>query len=425
MQTDKPGSLSDKFNGFGAAPSDALWNAVEASLDKSETKKRRFVWWWFAGLAAGISLLFLGYRLGYNNGLQTISTINTESNNEIATQQPQSDLSDSINISLHENRIINEDQISSLQTNNNNSVNTNNSDENRILKSERDLNNKEENIKQPENSSSYQLSLMNEPHRINYLPFNQIPFLPNSIHAKTQQIGLAETSTITQTPIIPHTKNGHWEISFFAHHYASEIDMIMAKEDQNLSPSFDALTSENTANNLESFSNNQNELDADLKRPFSINLSAGYHFRNRFFVESGLGFNLIKSSRELNDGVNSIINTNYFSLSIPLNLGYNIVQRDRFEWQIKTGIFNEIPFYEKSVQSNFLSVNFNSQKQFTSGYLFGVTGGSVLSFRILSHLNLGMEIGYRRYFYQQFNSINPVLKKNSWLNLGVGLTYSL
>ncbi|MBK9190104.1 MAG: hypothetical protein IPM77_00665 [Crocinitomicaceae bacterium] len=68
MQTDQPGSLKDKFGGFGAAPTDQLWNAIENKLDQKEKKRRGAFWWWFTSMAAGLTFLFLVFRFGYELG---------------------------------------------------------------------------------------------------------------------------------------------------------------------------------------------------------------------------------------------------------------------------------------------------------------------------------------------------------------------
>ena len=47
MQTNQPGSLKDRFENFGSAPSAGLWNAIESSLGDEKKKRRGFFWWWF------------------------------------------------------------------------------------------------------------------------------------------------------------------------------------------------------------------------------------------------------------------------------------------------------------------------------------------------------------------------------------------
>ena len=46
--SDKRGGLGERFEGFGAAPSDQLWGNISAQLDEKNGKKR-VVWWWFFG----------------------------------------------------------------------------------------------------------------------------------------------------------------------------------------------------------------------------------------------------------------------------------------------------------------------------------------------------------------------------------------
>ena len=65
------GSLHNKFNDFGAAPSENVWSGIEKSLDNKK-KKRVVVIWWTTGLAAAFLVLF-----GIKSFYKTSSTIET------------------------------------------------------------------------------------------------------------------------------------------------------------------------------------------------------------------------------------------------------------------------------------------------------------------------------------------------------------
>src|SRR5687768_7733143 len=97
MQTDKPGSLGDKFDGFGAAPTDQLWNSIASSLDQKEKKKRGAFWWWFGGIAASVALLFGIYQLGYQAGKSESAT--TVTPDPVYAQNPDGLITEDIAVS--------------------------------------------------------------------------------------------------------------------------------------------------------------------------------------------------------------------------------------------------------------------------------------------------------------------------------------
>ena len=71
------GSLHNKFNDFGATPTENVWAGIEKSLDNKK-KKRVLVIWWSTGLAAAVLVLF-GLKSFYNT--TTNSKINQHNNN--------------------------------------------------------------------------------------------------------------------------------------------------------------------------------------------------------------------------------------------------------------------------------------------------------------------------------------------------------
>src|SRR5687768_8086500 len=99
MQTDKPGSLRDKFGGFGAAPTDQLWDSIAASLDQKEKKRRGAFWWWFGGLAAVLVLIFSVYQIGYHFGKQEMEAAESTASNQLTEQNQSNQKTDELVVS--------------------------------------------------------------------------------------------------------------------------------------------------------------------------------------------------------------------------------------------------------------------------------------------------------------------------------------
>ena len=56
------GGLHNKFEGFGAAPSDQLWDSIASNLDQKK-RKRAIFWWWFGSGLFAATTLFIGLNL--------------------------------------------------------------------------------------------------------------------------------------------------------------------------------------------------------------------------------------------------------------------------------------------------------------------------------------------------------------------------
>ncbi|NRA13271.1 MAG: hypothetical protein HRT57_15095, partial [Crocinitomicaceae bacterium] len=60
--------VSERFDGFGDNPSDAVWENIESNLDGDKKRRRAIIWW---TVAAGVALSALAYNFTSWNGVGT------------------------------------------------------------------------------------------------------------------------------------------------------------------------------------------------------------------------------------------------------------------------------------------------------------------------------------------------------------------
>lgn len=84
MQEDRP--LASRFEGFEAAPSDAIWGNIEAGL--SEKRKRRAFFWWFWGSAAVLVLSLGIYKMAASStNLETARATQLRGKSQVKNKQ--------------------------------------------------------------------------------------------------------------------------------------------------------------------------------------------------------------------------------------------------------------------------------------------------------------------------------------------------
>ena len=75
--------LSERFEGFGSAPSDAVWTGIEHALDGDERKRRFIIWFTAAAAILAIGITTLLFALGNHNygPVESLNYISRENGN--------------------------------------------------------------------------------------------------------------------------------------------------------------------------------------------------------------------------------------------------------------------------------------------------------------------------------------------------------
>lgn len=421
MQTDQPGSLKDKFGGFGAAPTDQLWSKIENKLDQKERKKRGAFWWWFSGVAAGLTFLFLVFRFGYELGKNANEQVLTQKQEEklsneglsqdtnMNTQEQQVDdavldNSDKLLEDKNENKLNFSDSKNNLPEPNQNNKDTN----------EPEIKIVEQNVKVPLKKEI--LTDVNVLSKMNGTPINRI----DNNHDVPFEMNLIAVERKPST--------GKWEIGFSAGSLASlESHNEKYLADQNLLTAPDNLNQENAIQGLEFASyNSLTETVAKIYRPLFFEFNASRSIGKRWNIASGLGFNYITAISRYSAGSMESVRSKFWSVSVPVIASYDLIKRDKFSFSAGAGLNYEIPFLQTIRASYFSTFEaMTTTRSFCKGYMISAVFKPEFGFRLNENVSLGVSPLLRYYFHQSLQSDVPLLKRDYWLGLNVGLTWKL
>lgn len=436
MQTNEPGSLQNKFQDFGSAPSEQLWNNIAANLDEDKKRKGAF-WWWFVGAAAIVVLFFGVYQLGYNAGVsegdsqmvkyETPTPITIETNEKIPNPNIQSPNESNQQTEILSNQN-NDEQNSETITN---SLNENSETE----KSEHHTNN----LNIAENSNVNEIDVTpnhsvihpienNEP-IYTLLNFEAEKFPPSEIskikHSLSEPQLIAEPMVIIENP----TPKNKWEMGFSVgtlKGFQSSNQNMLADSSASLT-TFDNLDQNNSieGTGISSFSN-LSESQVNITRPLQLEMTIARDFGKRWNFQTGLSFGFLSSNNHYSSGSITNVRSRFLSIGIPIHLNYDIVQRQRFSFYSGFGANYEMPFFESVKTSYSVSaLESTSTKDFTKGYM--ISGQLNVGFRynLNQKLTLDFRPNLRYYIHQSMQSVYPALERKIWAGASLGLVWQL
>jgi len=454
MQTNEPGSLQNKFQDFGAAPTEQLWNSIATNLDEKK-KRRGAFWWWFIGAAAFVTLLFGVYQLGYNDGAKenhaevvrnkNQSRYLTGSNTKIQNALVQENSNNKIhNETLIENETTSDQNLENLvKKNNDNNLLPKNENEslrnNSINNSAKSSDLKNINTKNKEiESTIIAETVIIQPNSINreastnenFLLTNDVNKIPNPSFPKIEQT--YSHPQLMLEPLVqiekPTPKN-HLEIGF-------NIGTLkgLNTNDQNLvqDPSLSLFSADNldATNTIEgtglaSFSN-LSESQVNIRRPIQFEFTIERNIKKRGHFQTGLTLGMLFSNNFYSSGGVSSVHSKFLSIGIPLHFNFDLIQRNRFSIYTGIGVNYEVPVFE-SVKTSYSTSALESfsTKNFTKGYMISAQLNTGFRFQINQSLKLDFRPNLRYYIHQSLKSVYPALERKIWIGASLGLVWQL
>lgn len=451
MQNKLPGSLQDKFQDFGSAPSEQLWNNIEANLDKDK-KRRRVIWWWFLGAAAVVTLFFGVYQLGYKAGVSENDSAFVNKKIQNSNHEIQNDTNGEFQNSNNQNPNENGQQnsISSEQNLANQNNDEHNSENDTDLKNNPEQISSNNNIDKSNNLQTTKIpqknrqhsdiveSVINEPDVV--IP-EKFTLEDNSFNNEIKKFAVPEIATIDQSISEPHINfeppveiqnlrsKKHWEIGFnfgtligtnaFAENTSYDSNLTIAAPDD--------LNTENSINGtgISAFSS-LSETTAKIFRPIQAEFTIAHKIGHRWNFQSGLGLGILVSSNLYSSGNATSVRSKFLSISIPLHFNYDLIQRNRFTFYTGIGVNYEVPVIEK-IKTSYLNpaLESASTKNFTKGYMISAQLNTGFRFNLNENIKLDFRPNVRYYIHQSMSSVYPALERKLWFGASLGVIWQL
>lgn len=401
--SDKRGGLGERFEGFGAPPSDQLWGNISGQLDDKKGKKGAAWWWFFGGLAATITALVLLWPSTFESDhLIEQKDLTCTENKNVAYQE--------IEEPIQETKV---DELSNMWGN------QSSSQSNYIV--------------QTSNSAKKLL-------RIDSIVIHNIPEIPWRLEGDVAQIDYPEIDCLLiEDPYVPPCagytspkyKNRIWELGFDIAYWE---DFSGPNKDYEIPPNNSLTTNAdigttNTINgSLESYSSTFDISPGVLKygsvnRRINANFNAGRYISNRVMLHSGLGFQRSSYYGYYNEPEYIDVKTSLSSLSIPLKLSVDVMRKYKFKWRFNAGIHNEVSILEKAAV-NYSNGGYGSTRNFTTGYFGALQADTEFQFRLRTGLFLTFKPSYRYYFRQAVPSEHLLIRKDHWVGGAIGMAWN-
>lgn len=435
------GSLAEKFDGFGAAPSDALWGQIESAIGQNEKKRRGIIWWWFGGASAAAIGLFLVYISVFNLPQNT-------SNNEMVNLVESDSSSNSI---TYEADQVNED-----------SFDRNNQVIEEYIKSdyeEKTITNQTVNDHEGMDGNNHE-QLFSEDSNLknekNHLSVIDLDAQVSTDHSLELSDILLVNKTAINADLLPNCDYpafGHhlievtpkfkpeWELAvgmtyftrpdFFVQAKQENLDMMSQGPNTTVPSTTDPGNTNGLASISESTYSSTPLYGGHVKKNWNFNFSMGRDISPRWSWKTGLDFSQTSYTSHYtqnNDfvslGVSPVTATSKISaISIPLGIQFDCVERSKYRLRTGLSYVNEFPIYQSSTMSD-ASV-MSESKSVIKGYSGAVQLNVNNEFKVAKNMYLYLRPSYRMYTSQYVNSTIPLLKKVHWLGISAGLSWTL
>jgi len=454
MQTDKPGSLTEKFGAFGAAPTDQLWNSIATKLDQDEKKKRGAFWWWFGGIAAGLLLIVSVYQVGYHFGKRAEGQYSSmvEEDDKTAEQLQPNDPTTKIN--THTDASLMQNATADQETNALNEVERDQSAQPQIATVERMRQNEsfesgltESSVQKQdgaqlfvrpeiENQSANTGSAIeqNTSDELAGTPLNSLPQATISLLANSGEPSFNLKTTSLEKRKLP----GRWELGFtvgtaLGYEATSQKMETLSPQlpanltDENFDLGISSIDGSGQENSLDAngIPPTVNQIDASIKRPVSVDFTIARTVGKRWSFSSGLGFNYFTAVNAYKGSVDYETRAAFLSVSFPIVVDFDFVKRRRFEFSVGSGVMAEFPFLAKETTSMAPSAAIKESAIFNNGFMGAAIFRTGFYYNVNERLKIGLNPGLRYYFRQSLQSEMPVLKRNNWVGVSVGMTWDL
>ncbi len=425
LNNEQQGSLSEKFQGFGAAPSDALWGNIAEAI--TEKKKRKVAYWWWIGAGTAAAVLITIFSInGSKNSEETAlaSTIVTAKAEKRELNSPQNLIS-----SHAKNAAFNEFE--------NDFENTQNISKNDSYPTIYE--NYSRNDLVETNEAIQQVQLIDEKAIAETIEMDKfVEFLPNP------SIDLLEAADfqpkIQLLEFRDHYKYRPWEIGFNVGYYTrANFDLALKKEntyDPTPLTNQESMTDEfilgqqpenfGTSTGMAYNSNFTTMIpstQSTVTKNFNFNLYAGRYVSDRFMINTGFGYSRSTYRTIYNNGFTTSPITHITTLMIPVGLSIDAVQLPKFKLRPTLSLNNEFAVYEKVQTVELMPYEFLGNR--TSGYSASLEVSVNHLFRLRPRLALDVAPSFRYYLRQNIQSQNFLIKENAWIGGKAGLIWTL
>lgn len=430
MQNDQQnsGSLKDRFEGYGAAPSEGLWDRIEDSLDEKK-KRRGIIWWWFGGIAAVLVLAFGMYKLGYKDGAE----ISQNSEVKIETSEDQNELSNKNSVERNE-----EYQIVAIDT----TIENDSSEEIDPESIQKDQNVEMLVVKEEKNESKLEGDELNlqiiethiensplfdrEIEKIRLLPPSKIPFVAID---RVEPVFNPEDFVLD-----PIQKPERLPIYFgFAVTSRRPISYSMAKLEATPTSMTDFASTGLGGNTVTNSGNTQVGalynapepiVESWVSRTVGLNFYAGKYLSKRFAVQTGLDINYWRFTTQYDAQNIQYARTSLFTLGIPAKVKLDLINKERFHLYSAGGLIVEIPVVER-IKTSYYNDVFDYENHLNFGLMGALEFDLGAEFRLKEKLFLNVNPGFRWYFMQRIDATHPLARKNNWFCASLGLRWEI
>lgn len=319
MQEDRP--LASRFEGFEAAPSDALWGNIEAGL--SEKRKRRAIFWWFWGSAAVLVLSFGIYKKAESStNLETAQTTQLRGKSQVKNKQAVTKTNqETVRTTAINPSIVIPQTLQGVSRN-----------------ASKNKSNSSETITTPEVSKNVSWPVKSSSFEVNSDQGDYATVeLPNTMTEENDSLPTNSLPNIPETTIDDieptNTRKKVFEIGF-ALGTGQGRKIINTPPNPTPSP-INAIVFEGL-----DFSENA---DPNIQywvpvSPFSIQLTFGRDLGRKFRVSSGLGFAQYGDRARLKEPKSWVLDTKLNVFQMSFTLDYKLIAANKLEWSTGPGI---------------------------------------------------------------------------------------
>ena len=432
--------VSERFDGFGDTPSDAVWENIASNLDGR--KKRLAILWWTCSFAAALALSVLAVDSGSGYGNENIrptASTSTSGKTQIEAQNKKQ-IDNQVNKQDNANST-SDDQLNSEQDSKlNRASNENPIQKTNLKKVTLDVSTADKlrleflpkvnfdilpevgsrylhlSPQEENNGTLVDAQKTNKEDSISYLnfaPLNRIP------------METGENDIISLIQILPVPK---WE-------FGVRVSGFINASRPTLGLQSDAALAWNnpgsfTPVELKSFSH---------IRYAEIEGYALYQTRSRFQFGGGISFS---KGADTEESEYYRTTSNRTTVGVPLYGRFIVLKKGKFQISAEIALLNEYsnirsttddlslpsgtPLPADTSQSTAeLSFSTTYTDHLGHGYSFGLQGGLETSYQLLPRMNLTMSFGYRNYLIERYSSVYNYVNNPGYVTGSLGVRWRL
>lgn len=370
------GSLHTKFENYGATPSDAVWQNIDATLTQKKKKKAIIFWWIGGSIAATVAILFsIKGNSSTQNTLPNVVNYVKEASFPLQKTETSSQ--------GLKNKMINHKQIavSTVQSVKNTTQQALSNTKKSIIKS----NDITESI-----TSTNELQINGDQLMQKRITIHKMftDLTPIKINFKNQVV-VSEFDYKTPKNIF------HYSLNF------ETVKRFPQAQITALSASPDGFLDLSSQENLETITTS----------PFTINFGVGMNLSKRFEINSSISLGVLRTTT-------SLTKTDIVYVGLPLNLQFHFIQKRRFNAYTTLGLINEIPFYERHKTA--LPSESIITKELISGFNGGFNFGLGLGYNLNENIRLNILPNYKYYSKQTVKTNFDYIKSVHNLGFQIG-----